>query len=340
MRHCILHIGGHKTGSSAIQQLFMEHQELLANRGVLYPLRGKTTGTQRNLFYEMTGNKQFDPEQPSWAWLEESLRKSDADIVVLSSEIFSTLPARSRMPAKIERFFRKLDFTVQVVAYVRPQHELVNSMYAQRLRLLNSDQPFTRWAPRELSHRLYHYESLLKPWDRSGNFFLTVLPYAGPAKEFGALQDFIATCGLSGRLDGSELAQRRDRRNVTPGPKTVEALRRIAAGGGRRKYRKRLRDLRNYVIGQSSSRGWNDVPFNGVSDRMRGRIIRRFQRENRLLAQQHFLKGWRATFSLELTQPLQVNEFDRKTASKEDEQDIADLVQEVRARFGAGAKSG
>lgn len=340
MRHCILHIGGHKTGSSAIQQLFMEHESQLASRGVLYPLRGKTTGTQRNLFYEMAGNKQFDPEQPTWAWLEESLRKTDCDILVLSSEIFSTLPKHSRMPAKIERFFRKLDFSVQVVAYVRPQHELVNSMYAQRLRLLNSDQSFARWAPRELSHRLYHYESLFQPWDRSGRFFLTVLPYAGPAKEYGALQDFIANCGLQGRLDDSELAKRRDRRNVTPGPKTIEALRRLAAGGGRRKYRKKLRDLRNYVIGQSSTRGWNEDAFNGVSDRMRARIVKRFQRENRSLSQQYFLKGWKATFSQELREPLVVNEFDRKTASKQDEQELAEFVEEVKARFGAGAKSG
>lgn len=340
MRHCILHIGGHKTGSSAIQQLFMEHQDQLAERGILYPLRGQTTGTQRNLLFELTGNKQFDPNQPTWEWLGESLQNTDCDIVVLSSENFSMLPARSRVPAKIERFFHKLDFSVQVVAYVRPQHELVNSMYAQRLRLLNSDHHFARWAPRELTHRLYHYESLLTPWDRSGDFFLTVLPYAGPAKEVGALQDLIASCGLSGRLDGSQVAVSRDRRNLTPGPKTVEVFRRLAAAGGRRKYRKRLRELRDYVNGQGVSRDWNSQPFNGVSDRMRARIVRRFERENRLLAQQFFPKGWKATFSRELSQPMQVNEYDRKTASKQDEQEIGDLVREVQARFGAGSKSG
>ncbi len=340
MRHCILHIGGHKTGSSAIQQLFMEHQEQLAERGILYPLCGKTTGTQRNLYYEMTSRKQFDPEQPTWEWLGQTLAKSDCDVVILSAEIFSTLPPRSRIPAKIESFFRKLDFSVQVVAYVRPQHELVNSMYAQRLRLLHSDQHFARWAPRELTHRLYHYERLLSPWDRSGDFFLSVLPYGRKAKEQGALQDFIATCGLTERLEGSSLALKRDRRNVTPGPKAVEVLRRLAASGGRRKYRKKLSDIRNFVLGQSAARGWNEDPFNGVSDRMRKRISHRFERENRLLSQQYFERGWKATFSHELKKPMVVNEFDKKTASKQDEQEVAEMVKEVQARFGAGAKSG
>ncbi len=340
MRHCILHIGGHKTGSSTLQQLFMENQETLNQHGLLYPLCGQTTGTQRNLFFEMAGNKQFDPKQPTWSWLKETLQKSDHDVLILSSEIFSTIPRGSRIPRKIERFFRSLDITVQVVAYVRPQHELLNSMYSQRLRLLNSDHHFARWAPRELLHRLYHYETALRPWDRSGTFFLTVLPYNAATKDEGILRDFIAATGLSDRLAGTQLADLKDRRNASPGPMTVETFRRLASNGGRRRFRGKLHDLRNAILGESMKRGWNQVPFNGVNERMRTRITRRFAKENRRLAQEFFPKGWQATFHKELTQPLVVNEYDPKHASKEDEKEIADLVQAMRARFGAGGKAG
>ncbi len=340
MRHCILHIGGHKTGSSTIQQIFMENADTLAQHGVLYPLCGQTTGTQRNLFYQLTRSKRFDAEQPTWSWLRKTIKASDCDVLVLSSEIFSTIPANSRVPRRIHRFFRKLDMTVQVVAYVRPQHELLNSMYSQRLRLLNSDHHFTRWAPRELHNRLYHYESLLEPWDRDADFFLSVLPYTQATKQKGVLQDFITTCGLSQHLAGTRVPNLQDHRNLSPGPKTVETFRRLAGSGGRRKYRGKLHELRNMILGRSQDLGWNEVPFNGVHDRMRARITRRFAKENRRLAQQFFDRAWKPTFSRELSMPLEVNEYDPKRASKEDEKEIADLVAEVRARFGAGGKSG
>ncbi len=337
MRHCILHIGGHKTGSSTLQHTFMEQQALLAERGILYPLCGQTTVTQRNLFFDLANHKQFDPKQPTWAWLHSNLKASDCEVVVLSSEIFSALPAHSNMPKKIERFFHKLDFTVQVVAYVRPQHELLSSMYAQRLRLLNSNQHFSRWAPRELTSHLYHYERMLRPWDRSGDFFLTVLPYTQATKEAGILGDFIAACGLSERLAGTELPNLADRRNRSPGPKTVEIFRRLAAGNGRRKYRKNRHHLRDMVMGESFKRDWNELPFNGVNDRIRARIARRFAKENRLLAQQYFPKSWKATFQKSMDLPLQVNEYDAKSASAADEKEIADLLAAVRARFGTVA---
>ncbi len=335
MRHCILHIGGHKTGSSAIQQIFMEFGEELERNGVLYPLRGTTTGTQRNLYYELTGSKHFDPEQPTWTWLEETIKASPCDVVVLSSEVFSLLPRYSRIPKKIARFFRKLDFSVQVVAYVRPQHELVNSMYAQRLRLLNSDLRFAKWVPRELSHRIYDYHTLLAPWDRSGNFFLTVLPYNQTVKDQGAVINLVDACGLRERLAATIVAHRKDRRNLTPGPKTVEAYRRLAMGGGRRKYRKHLRELRNFVSAEGLKRGWNDEPFQGVSERMRRRIAHRFAKENEALATLYFSERWNRVFSEELRAPLLVNEFDRRRMSKADEQEIVELVKEAKARFGA-----
>jgi len=340
MRHCILHIGGHKTGSSAIQQLFMEFGDELAERGVLYPLRGQTTGTQRNLFYELSRRKQFDPEQPTWRWLAETVKSSDCDILVLSSEVFSALPRMSRVPQKIARFFRRLDFDVQVVAYVRPQHELVNSMYAQRLRLLNSDKHFAKWMPRELGGRMYNYETSLAPWDIDDRFYLTVLPYTHGVKEQSALQDFIEATGLAPRLEGTRVAKQQSRRNLTPGPKTVETFRRLAADGGRARFRRKLRDLRNYVNHHSLERGWNAIPFCGLTDKMRDRIADRFARSNERLAALYLQASWEKTFAEELAKPMVRNEYDPRTASERDEKEVGGLVEDVRARFGADAKAG
>lgn len=340
MRHCILHIGGHKTGSSAIQQLFMEHRDELAGRGVLYPLRGVTTGTQRNLYYQLTRGKQFDATQPTWDWLAETLKSSDCDIVVLSSEIFSTLPRLSRVPQKIARFFQRLDFDVQVVAYVRPQHEMVNSMYAQRVRLLNTAKHFAKWAPQELGLRLYDFEAALSPWDLDERFYLTVLPYTRAVKEGGALQDFLAAAGLAERLAGTRLAARFDRRNRTPGPRTVETFRRLAAEGGRGRFRKHLREIRNLVSEEGQSRGWNEEPFCGLTNRLRDRIADRFAKSNQRLAGLYLPQSWERTFAAELNQPQERNEFDPKSASEADEAAVAGLVEEVRARFGTAGKAG
>ena len=334
MRHCILHIGGYKTGSSAIQQLLMENRALLEERGILYPLRGITTGTQRNLLYEWTKPEAFDPEQPTWAWLERTIKQSDCDIVLLSSEDFSVLPNFSRVPARIHHFFHRLGMTVHVFAFFRPQHHLLNSMYAQRIRLLNTSQTFRFWVSREQRKTIYYYRSIANLWDRGEDFFVTALPFTYDVKYAGALPRFITAAGLSDRLSDTALARCWNRRNRTPGPKTVEVFRRLARRGGRERYWAYLHQIRRFVLTEGWNRGWDKTPFNAVNDALRHRVTQRFKLNNAHLANIYFEDTWENTFALELTETLSVNEYNPRRASAGDERDIEELVAEVDARFG------
>ncbi|MBC6405874.1 MAG: hypothetical protein GDA41_09185 [Rhodospirillales bacterium] len=313
----------------------MEHSDLLEERGILYPLRGITTGTQRNLLYEWTKPDAFDPGQPTWAWLKRTIKQSDCDILLLSSENFSALPSYSRVPARIHRFFRQFGMTVQVFAFFRPQHELLNSMYAQRVRLLNTSQKFRLWVSGEQTKSIYLYRSIVNLWDRDKEFFVTVLPFTHDVKYAGALPRFITAAGLSDHLGDTALMGTWSRRNRTPGSKTVEVFRRLARRGGRKKYWAYLHQIRRFVLTEGWNRGWDRTPFNAVDDALRRRVTRRFELGNAHLANLYFDDTWENTFAAELTKPLSVNEYDRHRSSADDERDIQELVAEVYARFGA-----
>ncbi|MEO1190533.1 MAG: hypothetical protein AAFY02_02165 [Pseudomonadota bacterium] len=341
MRRCILHIGGLKTGSSALQQVFMENAGRLRQAGLLYPLCGETTGSQRNLFYELTRHRLFDPEQPTLAWLERQVRESEEEeVLILSSEMFSTLGRFSRVPRRLVRLLQGWGLEVQVLLYLRPQDELLNSLYAQRVRLLNCKQRFADWAPSALKESIFHYGRLLQRWETAAPSALLLRPYNRETKDRGILADFLEATGLADRLDAATLSSGPALRNPTPGPLTVEVFYRLARAGGRRRYRRQLHALRRFVTAAADERGWNDRAFAGMTEALRAEVTRQFAADNAKVAQAYLPDSWDAVFAEDLQRPLSVNLFGPRTASAEEEAAIQDLVSIAEARFGAAATTG
>ncbi len=142
--HLVLHIGPHKTGSTAIQQAIWQSREALAGAGVFTWFADRMPEKALALAFAGAGlldqpdtRRHFPTAEAARAWsrarweeFEAAAAASDCRVAVLSSEHF----ASPRLPGPVfERLARRFAH-VTVVAYARAPEGLFLSMLAQSLR--------------------------------------------------------------------------------------------------------------------------------------------------------------------------------------------------------------
>ena len=134
----ILHIGMPKTGTTSLQHAFLDHQETLRQRGIVYPNIGiqknNVLGNARHhgIFEVLNG---CDPELADMPvnWVEKFREETaEAEICVVSSESFH----RIHNPEIVLSLFPR-DRT-RVVLYLREPVAHVVSRFANRIRWRNS----------------------------------------------------------------------------------------------------------------------------------------------------------------------------------------------------------
>lgn len=129
MRRCFLHVGTHKTGTTAIQRWCSDHAAALAALGYRYPRAGQWSQApgHHDLAIELSQPERVPVKQVDALFEEVG---DDPGHLILSSEVF-TSAAVDAWPA-FEGFVRRLrsrGFDVTIVLYVRPQHEWLPRLY-------------------------------------------------------------------------------------------------------------------------------------------------------------------------------------------------------------------
>ena len=130
-RTAYLHVGTHKTGTTAIQGLLRELAPDLAGHGFLYPQSGIFIAGHHNLVFELTGDERFDPGAGTWSGLCHEIEGSRAHRICLSSEAFGYLNEQQRDLERIRDTLRDLGYRSVVVLYVRSQIEYAESLFAE-----------------------------------------------------------------------------------------------------------------------------------------------------------------------------------------------------------------
>ncbi|MGI6590124.1 MAG: hypothetical protein ACOX1O_00705 [Eggerthellaceae bacterium] len=145
MAKLILHIGTHKTGTTALQSFFGENRQLLAQRGIAYPIlktKYHEVTHERNAHWLMNQAKHelgiLELTDTDHRAIDEGRKllaeaAASADVVVLSDEQLWAEGAAHKM------FWRRLvplldEFSfdrIQAVVYFRRQDEFVSSMWKQ-----------------------------------------------------------------------------------------------------------------------------------------------------------------------------------------------------------------
>ncbi len=207
-RNLFLHIGTHKTGSTALQNLLWNNRAELAAQGILYPdLR--MGGHAHHEFAWATG---MGPQRPKnetriGVWTDQLLRlcaeperadppggpsRRDIHTVVLSSEEFEFVQNVGEIGHLADHF------DVRVVVYLRKQDHYLESSYNQQVRMYGqrfpgsiyqfafSFNPFTR----------YNFRFLFDRWEAVfGRESITARPYGTRAIGGDIRADFLRIIG-------------------------------------------------------------------------------------------------------------------------------------------------
>ena len=200
MPRLFLHIGTHKTGSTAQQQLLHQHRGALAAEGILYP----ETGLQKHAHHGLawaSGARRPAVDAGFLASAFEEIAgqvRHSGDTVVISSEEFEFTPD----PAVLAALNKSFD--VSVVIYLRKQDHCLEAAYNQHVR--SYDLRFTgsiyQFALKYDFFRRYDYASLLQPWaDVFGRENVLVRPYGTPLVDSDACADFFSLIGVSPELN-------------------------------------------------------------------------------------------------------------------------------------------
>ena len=169
-----------------------------------------------------------------WTALEEEIRGSSASRVVISAEAFLGKRAVLGWPARIAALAEAVDADVRIIAYVRPQYQMLESTYTSRTSHCRNLKSFEDFKAEFLASGKLDWCTTFEPWRKTfGSAALHVTPIERSRVGADIRSHFLHQLG---ERDEPPLP-RRSRRNVRPGAKLVEVRRMVgmalqAAGKG------------------------------------------------------------------------------------------------------------
>lgn len=230
-RKIYLHIGYYKTGTTSIQHTLYERRPQLHRLGIDYP----TIGTLKNKAHHNLANQlvKTNFHYPQYGTLEDLqayLSRSRYPVTVLSAETF--MNADSQHIQRFADYFKGYD--VGIIIYLRRQDQLLQSLWAQRIKMGRPTPSFDDFVSGlfssderddELAHDLssLDFVQLVSAWAGVfGEEHIVVRPYERSTGD--VVRDFLHVIGV----EDTEPFAAPKRENTTPSIKTLEVLRHIA----------------------------------------------------------------------------------------------------------------
>lgn len=283
----VIHIGTHKTGSTAIQRSLVGAREFLLARGILYPKPGRDRlAGHGELARGLTATSGAPTETPTHLAFLEELRDTGASVLVISAEgLGSDFSGRSVAWARAAcEELRPRE--ARILAYVRPQWEYMESSYAQRVKDGRTWVTFEEYFERGLGDRRYDYSSVFDPWREALGERLELRPHAPELLMGGdAVTDFWHAAGL-----GPPPVSRDGFPNRRTGARTTEMLRALRALLADHRLdellpaTKVVRRARERIEAELPG----DRPFAPFTPDLVSRVVERFAASNEALVRDYF----------------------------------------------------
>jgi hypothetical protein len=130
---CFVHVGTHKTGTTAIQRFLAGNRERLALDGLYYPRTGWLSGAlpgHHNVASELAGDR-FDRAAGTLGDVVAEIARARPRNACLSSENFEYLHVRDDALAALRDAIVAIGYRPRIVVYVRAQDEYAESLYAE-----------------------------------------------------------------------------------------------------------------------------------------------------------------------------------------------------------------
>jgi len=188
-----LHIGGRKTGTTAIQLFLSSNRAQLKKKGYLYPgyPRQEHHDITREILFHSLSKTSVSQVLKKY---REEIRRSPCNNVILSAEGLEGLFQKVSL---LEEFLLQ-DSAVRIIFYVRRQDERIESNYNQMVKgaMIRTHETFSQYYGSGNLPLLDYYNVLL-PWrDAFGKENILVRCYEKEQIPNGIIRDFLTTVGL------------------------------------------------------------------------------------------------------------------------------------------------
>lgn len=221
----ILHIGPHKTGTSAIQAFMHSHAAALSQHGILYPDTGGGERNHHAIVFGLRTPSLFEGTAERLRGIVTQARSSGYRVCVFSSEMF----VEHEVPiAALKNIFASCD--VRVLAYIRRPDHLWASAYAQLVKEVQVRR--TQRIDEEPVPYDCSYSTVLLKWmEHFGPGHLMLAPFDPPQWAGGDLfKDFLQMVGLDQGLPGTSAPDAIESNQGLPAT-LIEALRATNVAG-------------------------------------------------------------------------------------------------------------
>lgn len=273
-----IHIGFHKTGTTAIQSLLYQNREQLHKDGYLYPLTKFHPKGQQALAYAVTDSvfpltgEKLNKEEV-FACLMDLIASDDSPNIVISSENFKA--ANPEVITTLAELFAS--FTVKIVVYIRRHDQFFQALYQENVKPPNSiTLPISEFkADFDMD-----YLGRLDAWERVfGKENMIVRLYDNNEFVGGNIfTDFLTAIGVS---DCEAYTPPERRINESLDPITTELLRQANINGLVEQH-KFVRYLRNHFKPENAK----SVGF--MTDEERSHVLDQYTEMNAVIAEKYF----------------------------------------------------
>lgn len=215
MKIIYLHIGSHKTGTTALQSFLHENKDLLKEQGFLYPrigydkplphhviLRPIITPSENDYVWDIPGTEYITEEEDLYKAISLECDKLKISKVILSTELlfFDDLLLKNlRKKRNAAEYIRNLfpDSKIIPIVYLRNQVDLIESLYIEAVKGAHTcfENSFSEYK-KENEDRLY-YTKYLKPWTDEFGDDVIIKCYERCVENHGIEKDFLSILGIS-----------------------------------------------------------------------------------------------------------------------------------------------
>ena len=227
----IVHIGLKRSGSGSIQEFLNVNDNALRRLQVDYPRVGRwRRSSHSNFAQELKGRKQFGPGQNGLADLIEYCRSEPSEVKIISTERFEFLDGVEIQSLKASLSQVAKDF--RVIFYARNLAQVIQSVYAQRVRLGQKSYDFDRFFDVQMEEGRLDYFATAQAWAEVfgwENMRVRSLD-EGHLVNGDLTDDFLAAAGVDPNQRRLQAMVRPGRINVSSGWRILEAMRALHKG--------------------------------------------------------------------------------------------------------------
>ncbi len=229
MKHFFIHIGLHKTGTTAIQRFLAANRKALEKTGYLYPGTKPAHHFLRWLWKQTNAGNNIPQKTHE---LFQEINGSQSDMVILSSEMFTA--GKENNAAKLREVLQdhvKEPWNAKIIIYVRRQDHWLESRYNENIKncYVHTPNELKKCTFKEFldNYRMYYqldYYTRLQPWNEVfGKENIIVRPYERGQLHGDIITDFLHTVGIDAR-EGFSFPEK-EYANTGLTPDAVEMLR-------------------------------------------------------------------------------------------------------------------